>query len=344
MDGSIRLSSSARKRLMRMYRHSENATLSRRAHVVLLSADGLTWRQIRELLFTSNNFIAATLKRFRARGLAGLRDDNRSDTMPAWLMTVMRWLESHTPQDFGFFRSRWTCEVIAHLLAWEENVRVSRETVRRWLKKIGFVWRRPKPIVGPSDEFYRRKIAQIRNLLSSLPLNETAVFQDEVDINLNPKIGSAWMPRGNQSEVMTPGNNVKQYVYGSLSWRTGRLLVSPACKRRNSENFIAHLDDLRNRLRSYSHIHVICDNASFHRSRVVREYLEQWSHRITIHFLPAYSPETNPIERVWWHLHEVITRNHTCSTIDELVDQAYEWFDTQRFFEVQTTVKYPLAA
>jgi len=101
--------------------------------------------------------------------------------------------------------------------------------------------------------------------------------------------------------------------------------VSEPQRRRNSDLFLAHLDDLRRQLRGYSKIYVICDNASFHKSKDVRRYLEDWSHRIQIHFLPAYSPETNPIERVWWHLHETVTRNHRCKTMEELTSLAMEW-------------------
>ena len=52
------------------------------------------------------------------------------------------------------------------------------------------------------------------------------------------------------------------------------------------------------------------------------------SHRLVLHFLPKYAPETNPIERVWWHLRETITRNHKCQTLPELVQQAFDWFHT----------------
>jgi hypothetical protein len=44
-----------------------------------------------------------------------------------------------------------------------------------------------------------------------MPADETAVFQDEVDVHLNPKIGACWMRRGQQASVVTPGNNVKRY-------------------------------------------------------------------------------------------------------------------------------------
>jgi hypothetical protein len=48
-----------------------------------------------------------------------------------------------------------------------------------------------------------------------LPVDETVVFQNEVDIRLKPKIGSCWMVRGGQALVATPGNNDKRHLAGS---------------------------------------------------------------------------------------------------------------------------------
>lgn len=86
-----------------------------------------------------------------------------------------------------------------------------------------------------------------------------------------------------------------------------------------------YLDELRRRLRGYTRIHMIFDNAPFHKSKNVESYLVVWRHRIQVHFLPTYSSETNPFERVWWHLHETITRNHRSKTMEELVKIAYDW-------------------
>ena len=117
------------------------------------------------------------------------------------------------------------------------------------------------------------KLRQIQRLIAQLPSDETVVFQDEVDVHLNPKIGPCWMVRGEQAEVVTPGNNEKRHLAGSLHWRTGRLLLSAPARRRNAALFVAHLDDLRRQLRGYRVIHVVCDNASFHDCRAVREFL-----------------------------------------------------------------------
>jgi len=344
MDGSIQLSSEERKTLLEVYR-SGDARVARRAHVLLLLDDGFSYRQIRAILYASNDLIADCLRRFRQGGIHETLEGERP-ALPAeadWLPIVQNWLLHMTPQDFGYFRQRWTCDMLAEVLAWENDIHLSAETVRRGLHRIGFVWRRPRPVLGPTDPDYSEKMEHLSELLTELPVDETVVFQDEVDIHLNPKIGSCWMVRGEQAEVVTPGNNEKRHLAGSLHWRTGTLLVSEPGRQRNAELFVAHLDDLRCRLRSYRRIHVICDNARFHDCRAVWNYLQEWGHRIVLHYLPRYAPDANPIERIWWHLHETITRNHRCQTIDALLENVFTWIGHRRRFPLETKA-YNLAA
>ena len=345
MDVSIRLSEEQRKELLTAYRFGKDARVSRRAHIVLLLAEGWTHREVRAITFASFDLIQDCIRGLKERGIAAVLGVEQSQpALPRWLGKVVQWLTKRSPQDFGFFRSRWSCELLAETLAWESGERLSGETIRRGLRKLGFVWRRPRPTVGLNDPDYAEKVQQIRVLLHSLPRDETALFQDEVDVHLNPKIGSCWMKRGSQAEVVTPGNNQKRHVAGSLHWRTGRLLVSSPDTRRNTELFLKHLDDLRRYLRSFRVIHVICDNATFHRSRAVWNYLRRWGHRLRLHFLPRYAPQTNPIERVWWHFHETITRNHRCASLEELLQQAYNWFTHQRGFFHEMRATYQAAA
>lgn len=341
MDGSLRLSGVDRKLLLDTYRSSPDPPIARRAHAILLLAEGHTYRELMELLFCSAEFVSRVVRDFRAGGVATVLRERDQSSVPSWSDQLIEWLEHKTPQDFGYFRSRWSCATLAEVLAWETGHRVSTETVRRTLKALGYVWRRPRPIVGPVDPDYAAKVGRIRRLLTTLPANETAVFQDEVDVHLNPKIGAAWMSRGRQAEVVTPGNNEKSHVAGSLVWRTGTLIASEPGKGRNTTLFLKHLDDLRRRLRGFRKIHVICDNAAFHKSRPVQAYVQKWKDRICLHYLPCYAPETNPIERLWWRMHETLTRNHRCQKLSELLEQVYEWFTQQRQFQSQALADYP---
>ena len=334
MDGHLRLSAQERKTCLATWRAARSA---RRALILLLVAEGWSYRRIAGATWASPTLIAAVKRDWAAGGVARvLGAEPRPYVLAYWLIVVVRWLLHFTPQDFGFFRSRWSCALLAMLLWEQERIRLSPETVRRGLVRMEFVWRRPRPVVGPRDPEHAVKLRRIQGLIAALPADETVVFQDEVDVHLNPKIGACWMVRGEQAEVVTPGNNEKRHLAGSLHWRTGRLLLSAPGGRRNAALFLAHLDDLRRQLRAYRVIHIVCDNARFHDCRAVRDYLARWGHRLVLHYLPKYAPETNPIERVWWHLHETITRNHRCRSMDELLEQVYTWTAQQPTFFFQT--------
>jgi transposase len=340
MDGTIRLRSSERKALLEHYRRSPDPAVRLRAHIVLLLAAGYPWQTIAAMLFCSTRTIGRWKQRFERSRVAALQEERRGRgaMFGAWLIgLVATWVTCLTPRDFGFLRSRWCCGVVVLLLVETTQVKVSAETVRRWLHRENLVWRRPRPVVGPTDPQRAVKLRKLRELLGNLPPDQIAVFQDEVDINTNPKIGAMWMPRGQQAEVPTPGTNEKRYLAGSLNWRTGDLIVTEGLpgQGRNAALFLRHLDDLRYYLRRYRKIHVICDNARFHDCRRVWAYLRDWGHHLQLHFLPAYAPEANPIERIWWHLHEEITRNHRCGSMDELLDLVFTWLDHRRPFAVE---------
>jgi len=342
MDGSIRLREDERNDLLDHYRRSPDPAVRLRAHIILLLADGYAWATIVAVLYTSSSTIRRWQQRFGEGGvdaLLGRRRGRRSAWAAWWAALVTSWVLRTTPRDFGFYRSRWTCATLAIVIAERHGVGVSGETVRRWLHQQDLVWRRPRPVLGPRDPERDVKLRALRALLAQLPDDEVAVFEDEADVNTNPKIGSMWMRRGVQAAVRTPGTNDKRYLAGSLSWRTGHTVVTLGSKR-DGALFERHLDDLRRRLRRYRVIHVICDNARFHKPehcRRIAAYLKKWGHRIVLHFLPTYAPETNPIERVWWHLHEEITRNHRCRDMQELLDLVFVWLENRSPFAIETS-------
>jgi transposase len=87
---------------------------------------------------------------------------------------IVRWVLTLAPADFGFARSRWSCEAVAIVLREDHGVRTSRETVRRWLRESDLVWRRPHPVLRPADPNRAAKLAALRRLLGGLPEDETA--------------------------------------------------------------------------------------------------------------------------------------------------------------------------
>jgi transposase len=341
------LTSAQHDELLTIYRKDPDPELRFRAHFLLLLAGGHTWDTIEAMLFCSSRTVDRWLKRFQAEGVAGLTGRKRGRPFRlglGWVALLVTWVTTKTPGDFGFLRSRWSCALLALLLREREGVSAGRETVRRWLHRGALVYRRPRPVLRPDEEERQAKLAELRRLLEGLPDDETAVWQDEVEVHTNPKIGRMWMLKGKQAEVVTPGTNKKRHLSGSIHWRTGQVFVTEAAPKQGRDGalFIEHLNELRRRLRRYKKVHVICDNASCHTSLEVIEYLWKWEGRIEVHLLPSYSPDLNPIERVWWHLHEDITRNHRCRDLGELLEKVFAWLGQENPSQVEGSV-YPRA-
>ena len=332
-----------RDELLTIYRNDPDPEVRFRAHILLLLAQGRSWTDIQAIRACSSRTIDRWLKRFQQEGVEGLTGRKRGRPFRfglGWVAVVVAWVTQHTPREVGFLRSRWACATIVLLLRPEHGLSVGRETVRRWLQRGNLVYRRPRPTVGPTDPEYQQKLDALRKLLAELPGDETAVFQDEVEIGTNPKIGQMWMLRGRQATVQTPGTNEKRQVSGSIHGRTGTMIVTEGLPKqgRDSALFLRHLDERRRRLRRYRKIHVICDHAAGHASFEVAEYVWKWRDRIQLHGLPCYSPETNPIERVWWVLHETITRNHRCKDPEELLELVFTWLDVRSPFKVDDSI------
>jgi transposase len=170
---------------------------------------------------------------------------------------------------------------------------------------------------------------------------QVAVYLDEVDLHLNPKIGPDWMNRGTQKQVATPGQNVKRYLCGAYDADSGRLEYV-AGERKNGVLFIAMLKRLLALHADKKVIHVVLDNYRIHSSNQVQAWVAEHGRRLRLHFLPPYCPQENKIERVWLDLHANVTRNHRCQNMEELMQQAFAWI--RRRNRSKTTAATPKAA
>jgi transposase len=69
-------------------------------------------------------------------------------------------------------------------------------------------------------------------------------------------------------------------------------------------------------------LEVAIDNDASYTSKRVERYVEDSGGLLSLHPLPAWSPQSNPVELVWWSLHEAVSRNHRCEELSELVEFA----------------------
>jgi transposase len=316
-------------RIRRLRRRSSEAGLALRCQIVLLAAQGRASRAIAESLGCSRSWASRVIRRFRAEGESSLwdrREDNGILKLDEHFLQTLYELVEGRPTDFGWRRPTWTCELLVKAMEVRTGVRVHPGTMSRALRQIGARRGRPRPTVRCpwSASARQRRLASLRSLTTSPRRGEVVVYADEVDIDLNPKLGFDWMNRGQQKEVLTPGNNEKRYLAGALNPRTGELTCVEG-PRKTSALVIALLRALAQDYSNARKTHVILDNFRIHDSRITRQALAEYEGRIMFHFLPPYCPNENRIERLWLDLHAETTRNHGHATMDALMDDVWRF-------------------
>jgi transposase len=319
--GKVRVS--VKEKLCKQLRGCRDATVRLRFLMVINLLNGRSAYETAAVLRVHNTTVYRIARRFRSHGpwsLWDAREDNGETKLDEHFLNVLQRVVRATPQQFGWRRPTWTRELLVETMVRETGTRVHVTTMSRALAMVGARRGRPRPTVGcPWPKAAKsRRLNAIQRMLATLPRRHVAVYEDEVDIHLNPKIGLDWMGRGQQKEVSTPGKNVKRYLAGALEVRTRRLIWVEG-ERKTSALFIALLNELQ---QAYAHapvVHVILDNYRIHDSKIVHAALLGFGGSIELHFLPPYCPDHNRIERVWQDLHANVTRNHTCPNMVALM-------------------------
>lgn len=157
--------------------------------------------------------------------------------------------------------------------------------------------------------------------------------QDEADLSLLPTLTRTWMLRGQQLKLRAPGSpNAKRSVSaatdlgeGVTLWRTD--------ERRTGGQFALTLMACANRSNARSRVAVLLiDNAPAHRlgkTGRLRQLMNALRGRVVLVYLPAYSPDLQPEERLWRQWRPNVTHNHRRATIEELLQDSDAWFARQ---------------
>jgi transposase len=295
-------------------------------HVLLLCAAGRTPSEIAACLFCSRSSVYRTVRAYRT-GTLGFTCDEDGQLRPPIRTTVLvptlrrslLALLTTVPQTYGWCRTRWSCATLALTLQAKRGLAVSAETMRRWLHEVGWVWKRAKVAAKDDDPYRIERLARIRCVFEQLKACEAMIFADELDIPLLPKVGAAWMPKGTQLAVMTPGTNAKYYLAGALDLATGVLLHCYGPRKTNAlfRDLLQVIED-HYPTEQYTRLDVVVDNYKIHKAKAVQQWLVDHP-RLTLLFLPTYCPRANPIERAFGDVHDCCTRNHRRKRLSDLV-------------------------
>ena len=314
---------SVKEMMKRRFRKCRSATIRLHYLAIFNLWNGRSGREAAAVLAIHNTTVYRIAQRFRECGEASLwdgRQDNGQTKLSDDYLGLLDEVVRSMPSEHGWRRPTWTRELLVETMLRKTGIRIHVTTMSRALALIAARRGKPRPRVGcPWHPAVKtRRLNELRTLAGTLSARDVLVYEDEVDIHLNPKIGLDWMGKGQQKDVMTPGQNEKRYLAGALDARTGVLHWVEGDKK-NSWLFMDLLKKLTIVYAKARLIHVILDNYGIHSSEVIGIALCHFARRIRLHPLPPYCPDENRIERVWQDLHANVTRNHRRQTMAELM-------------------------
>ncbi len=180
---------------------------------------------------------------------------------------------------------------------------------------MGYRYLRPRPWPDKQDEAMRARFRKLLSALKSDPKIEIW-YQDESGVMGDPKPRRLLARRGSRLTIPFTGNHIKDNVVGAVRPADGRLfsLILPEV---NRETFQIFLDMLQPHL-GKKRVVMIMDNASWHKVKSLN-----WG-RIEPLYLPPYSPDFNPIERIWLYLKQTFFTRFVARKHDELTDYLAE--------------------
>jgi transposase len=302
-------------------RPGERHGVARRANAVLLLDDGWSCEAVARALYLDDDTVRGWHGRYVSEGAASLADFGWKGGAPRLAADQ----EAELIEALSARLHTSTAEVIAHI----ERVygeTFSKAGAIKLLHRLGFDYRKPKGLPAKADEAAQEAfIRHYENLLNGLGADEAVYFADAVHPEYQSRPAHGWVRRGDRLAVKRGKGRERMNLMGALCLETGGLELIETLKM-STATTIELLGKLERHNPGKRLIHVIADRAPVHRGGEVREWLARKGCRIRLHFLPAYAPNLNAIERLWKVMHEHVTHNRYHESFRAFADGIMTFF------------------
>jgi len=236
------------------------------------------------------------------------------------------------PQVVGCETACWD-SVLIRVLIWREfGVLYNRHDVCTLLHNLGFSFQKARFVSDHLDA--AKRLAWLAEQWPAIfraakRCKGLILFEDEASFAQWGSLSYTWARRGRQPEVPTSGKRKGYKVFGAIEYFSGRLFYQGIESRFNSESYQGFLQMIMDQ--TTAHLFLIHDGARYHTSQATQQFLQLHRARLTVHPLPSYSPDYNPIEYLWKNTKKRATHNQYFKEFAALtvsVDKALAYFAT----------------
>ena len=203
------------------------------------------------------------------------------------------------PRQLQFDFALWTCDMVRELIRREFGVGLSAVSVGRLLAKMGMspqrpLWRAYQQDPGAVQRWKEQEYPAIA--VAAAAAGATIYFADEAGIRSDHHAGTTWAPVGQTPVVKVTGARFRVNMISAVTAR-GALRFTVFDGTTTAGSFTEFCKRLVHD--TPGPVYLIVDGHPAHRSRTVTDYAASTAGKLTLFYLPGYSPELNPDEWVW---------------------------------------------
>lgn len=194
-----------------------------------------------------------------------------------------------------------------------------------WLKQHKFSYKKPKGRPAKADSLEQMAFIEEYEILKKTKgKDEPVVFLDGVHPTMATKISYGWIRKGEDKLIATTASRTRMNIMGSINLETMEVQVKeyPTL---NSESMIDYWKELKKRYPQAEKIHVILDQGRYNTSKERQAGAKRLG--IELHYLSPYSPNLNPIERLWKVMNEQVRNNYFFASAKEFKQKIMQFFD-----------------
>lgn len=220
--------------------------------------------------------------------------------------------------EFGFETDFWTCSRLLQVIRKRFRIEISKWTIWRRLREAGLTYQKPERKYIEADEAKRQKWIdeELPQILETVRKYRAILyFEDESNISLTAFLGKTWAPRGKTPTQCVTGKRGGISAMSAIS-KSGSLIFALLEKRIASDEVIHFLKQILQHHKR-RHVVVVMDQALPHTSKKTKSFIESQK-RLHVFYLPPYSPDWNPDEKVWNHLKHEELKGHQAKTKEEM--------------------------
>lgn len=328
MDFKLTLNTNQREKLKKMQVKANakgDPQALRRINGLLGLGEGYLVRDIAKILGVCGETVRQWVRDFLAQGLNAIKPQLKSGRPPKLTKSQRKELYdaiASGPQACGFPGACWRTPMIQALIEERFNAHFNAHYLSDYLKTLGFSYQRATFVATRRDAEARNKwLSQTWPAIIKEQQSKNAylLFGDECSFAQWGSLSHTWAPIGQTPLVETRGTRKNYKVFGAIDFQTGRFFHQGINGKLNGESYIEFLQQILTNTRK--HIILVQDGAPYHKSKAVKAFIEKNSKRLSVYTLPSYSPDYNPIEKLWKKIKQGYTHLHYFDTYESLINQ-----------------------